>query len=141
GGEGLGVRGLVRASPPHPCPSPTKGRGGYNLPPGLDKLGSLSSSTKKALMGRILEMLKHADGRREQRDHAAPELRVVSGSEVEEEVPFIEVGGPRSTLVASPSVLASPVPAVRETPPVVEVSPAPSVSLPAVTFQPLPAEP
>jgi Mrp family chromosome partitioning ATPase len=37
----------------------------------------------------------------------APELATEPEAEPEEEIPFIEVGGPRSTLVASPTVLAS----------------------------------
>jgi Mrp family chromosome partitioning ATPase len=102
-------------------------------------------------MGRILETLKQAEAVRERTADQPPDLKVVGGIEPDEEVPFIEVGGPRSIVVASASVRASPIPSGKDTSPLFvpasEEALAPSLSevpesIPtAVVFQPLPAEP
>src|SRR5262249_51184408 len=67
-------------------------------------------------MGRMLEAFKRVDPQREQPaesvrpPHLAwpkPGPATQSSSEVEADVPFIEVGGPRTTMEASPDVLAA----------------------------------
>jgi Mrp family chromosome partitioning ATPase len=90
-------------------------------------------------MGRVLETLKQAEESRERTADLPPALKVVSDP-ADEEVPFIEVGGP--ALLASSSVRAHSVPV-----PPAEAVPAPTLSVVeesipgAVVFQPLPAEP
>jgi hypothetical protein len=121
-------------------------------------------------MGRILEALKQAETKRTRPTDTVPaprprlpitskitqdvEAKSSPGEGRSEEIPYIEVGGPRSVLDASPSVLAAPGPPSKKadlpTPPanVAEgpVAPAAGPVLPdpatvTVAFQPFPAQP
>jgi Mrp family chromosome partitioning ATPase len=64
-------------------------------------------------MGRMLQTLKHGDGRRvlPASDAALPDAAVqdtVVDWEIAEEVPFVEVGGPNKKIELSPSLLSHP---------------------------------
>lgn len=93
-------------------------------------------------MGRMLEALRRADGPRPRPGEPPlqpvwPEPEPMAGPADGEDVPFIEVGGPRAATEASPGVLARVVAApaeVRPTPP--PQAPRPAVM--EVAFRPLP---
>lgn len=99
-------------------------------------------------MGRILEILndaesilRHAPESALTLPSAAHELEPVSEEEPTGPVSFIEVGGPRKLIEASPDVLAcSPPPGVRAAPTPVAV-PRSSSGLKSVSFRPLSSEP
>src|SRR5437016_11461675 len=68
-------------------------------------------------MARILEALRRTDQARSQSTNLLPPprpFRPDSEGALEEEIPFIEVGGPRALVDASPSVLAAAGPATKE---------------------------
>ena len=84
-------------------------------------------------MGRMLEALRKSDRTRPQtersdRAEAPVAARAATESEAEETIPFIEVGGPRNLLEASPDVLACP---SSRSEPVVEPAGRPPVPSPS----------
>jgi Mrp family chromosome partitioning ATPase len=106
-------------------------------------------------MGKLLETLEQAGGRRFQAEaeslpaQAATEVTPAIEMAPPEEVPFIEVGGRRAPLEASPSVLASAPPARTSSPTNAEPEPGPrlqrldppSAELMSIHFRPLAAAP
>jgi Mrp family chromosome partitioning ATPase len=110
-------------------------------------------------MGRILEALNQAESRRNPKPestltlHSGPPEPELAADPSEEDIPFIEVGGPRKVIEASPAVLASiPSPDVKVLPPAAArpspvLSPVGSVvrqsgaAWKSVTFRPLSGSP
>jgi Mrp family chromosome partitioning ATPase len=99
-------------------------------------------------MGKLLEMLRQADGRRSRAvTEATPTPPPSDGPETTpdsdpvDEVPFIEVGGRSAPLEASPSVLASAPPVRPESGPRLAKVPEPAAEAMGVLFRPLPCGP
>src|SRR5262249_30049644 len=110
-------------------------------------------------MGRMLEVFKLLDPHRhEQKEEPAeptlpwprPEATLAKTEALDEEIPYIEVGGPRSTMEASPQVRAAGEKVLRKAAPAAPGPKLRPVGLPtladaptrimSVIFRPLPGE-